>query len=156
MLEHFIPGEDTEEESLRKEVLQEWQEFYSQTGSFMDAFDQPIPEAVHEDELREANNAIKIKDVEEWVTSTGGTEKRFEFFECYHRSSEFYLRVAKPLLSMKCVGSMDAERAAKPLKHDILTKERNRLGHEKAELLLRTQTNLRYLFKLKYPDYKED
>ena len=82
-----------------------------------------------------------------WVVAD--LEKRFEFFECYFRSSEFYLRVAKPLLSMKCVGSMDAERAAKPLKHNIMTKERNKLGHEKADVLLRTQTNLRYLLSVK-------
>ena len=61
----------------------------------------------------------------------------------------FYLKVAKPLLSIKSVGSMDAERAAKPPKYSILTKERNRLEHEKAELLLRTRTNLRYLMGLR-------
>ena len=55
---------------------------------------------------------------------------------------------APKLAPPPCVGSMDAERAAKPLKHSILTKERNRLEHEKAEVLLRTKTNLRYLMGL--------
>ena len=76
-------------------------------------------------------------------------QKRLRFFTCYYRSSTFYLKVAQPLLSLKTVGSMDAERAAKPLKHNIMTKERNKLGHEKAEVLLRTQTNLRYLLSVK-------
>ena len=68
---------------------------------------------------------------------------------------KFFRKVAEPLLSMKCVGSMDAERAAKPLKHDIITQERNRLGNDKAEVLLRVQTNLKYLSKIHHPDWEK-
>eukprot|EP00986_Skeletonema_menzelii_P013421 scaffold7779_cov107-Skeletonema_menzelii.AAC.3 len=42
-------------------------------------------------------------------------------------SSDFYRLVAKPLMSMGTVGSMDCERRAKPLKNIILVKGRNRM-----------------------------
>ena len=44
---------------------------------------------------------------------------------------------------------MDVERIAKPLKHQILTKERNMLGDKKATVLLRVSENLRFLFEAK-------
>ena len=73
---------------------------------------------VTEEELESNNKAFTIHD-------TGGVQKRLRFFHCYFPGSKFYLKVAKPLLSLKCVGSMDTEQAAEPPKHDILTKERN-------------------------------
>ena len=42
---------------------------------------------------------------------------------------------------------MNVERIAKPLKHQILTKERNMLGDKKATVLLRVSENLRFLFQ---------
>ena len=44
---------------------------------------------------------------------------------------------------------MDVERIAKPLKHQILTKERNMLGDQKATVLLRASENLKFLFEAK-------
>ena len=49
-------------------------------------------------------------------------------FECYAGLSPFHRFVAKPLLSMGTVGSMDCERRAKPLEQTILTKKRNRMS----------------------------
>ena len=48
----------------------------------------------------------------------------------------FYRKVAKPLLSMGTVGSMDVERMANPLKNTILTKKRNRLNDPNGVSLL--------------------
>jgi len=56
-----------------------------------------------------------------------------------------YIRVGKPLLSLKTAGSMDVERAAKHLKTGILTKERNSLSDEKAVVLFRAALNLKQL-----------
>ena len=46
---------------------------------------------------------------------------------------------------MKSVGSMDVERTAKPFKHCILTKERNRLTDESGVVLFRAGQNLKHL-----------
>ena len=50
---------------------------------------------------------------------------------------------------MRTVGSIDVERLAKPLKHQLLTKERNRLCDEKVITLFRASQNLRHLMKAK-------
>ncbi len=56
-----------------------------------------------------------------------------------------YQKVGKGLLSMKSVGSMDVERTAKPFKHCILTKDRNKLGEEKGIVMFRAGQNLKHL-----------
>ena len=63
--------------------------------------------------------------------------------------SEFYLLVAKPLLSMRTVGSIDVERRVKPLKHNILTKKRNRLLDPKGQCLFRASENLNHIMACK-------
>ena len=50
---------------------------------------------------------------------------RFQFFETYAAHSKFYQKVAKPLLSMRTVGSIDVEQRVKGLKV-----ERNNLDEE--------------------------
>ena len=59
--------------------------------------------------------------------------------------SALYIRVGKPLLSLKPAGSMDVERAAKHLTTGILMKERNSLSAEKAVVLFRAALNLKQL-----------
>jgi hypothetical protein len=51
----------------------------------------------------------------------------------------------EPLLSLRTTGSITVERIAKPMKHKVLEKHRNRLGIPKAEMLLRVGLNLRAL-----------
>ncbi len=46
---------------------------------------------------------------------------------------------------MKSVGSMDVEWTAKPFKHCILTKDRNKLTNEKGSVLFRAGQNLKHL-----------
>ena len=57
--------------------------------------------------------------------------------------------MAKPLLSMHTVGSIDVERRIKPVKNDILSKTCNRLSDSKATVLYRTSENLNHLMKAK-------
>ena len=57
----------------------------------------------------------------------------------------FYRKVAKPLLSMGTVGSMDVERMANPLKNTILTRKRNRLNDPTGVSLLRAHQNLHHI-----------
>ena len=50
---------------------------------------------------------------------------------------------------MRTTGSIDVERVAKPFKHNILRKERNRLSDSEGIVLFRAAQNLRYLMKAK-------
>lgn len=84
-----------------------------------------------------------------WIEKHGGIEGRLRWFETYAPYSRFYQLVAKPLLSLRATGSMDTERSVKPLKHTILTRDRNRLSNEKALTLFRASQNLKYLMNAK-------
>ena len=79
------------------------------------------------------------------METTGAISGRLGWFECYAGTSDFYRLVAKPLLSMGAVGSMDCERRAKPLKNTILTKDRNRMLDPTGVALLRGYENLRHI-----------
>jgi hypothetical protein len=59
------------------------------------------------------------------------------------------LLTAKPLLSMRTVGSNDVERRVKPLKLTMLTKKRNRLQDPKGICLFCASENLRYIMTAK-------
>ena len=74
---------------------------------------------------------------------------RFRFFLSYGEHSPFYQKVAKPLMSMRTVGSIDVERRIKPLKHDIITKKRNKLRDPKGVALYRASENLHHLMRAK-------
>ena len=52
-------------------------------------------------------------------------------------------------MSMRTVGSIEVERRIKPLKHDIITKKRNRLRDPKGVALYRASENLHHLMKAK-------
>jgi hypothetical protein len=69
-----------------------------------------------------------IDRVLEWVEKYKNIDGRFCFFEVYAHFSPLYQQVGKRLLSMKSIGSMDVEGTAKPFKHCMLTKDRNRLS----------------------------
>ena len=57
--------------------------------------------------------------------------------------------IAKPLISMRTVGSIDVERRVKPLKDTILTKKRNRLSDTKANVLYCARENLNHIMNVK-------
>ena len=67
----------------------------------------------------------------------------------YALHSKLYQLVVKPLISIRTTGSIDVERAVKPIKKDILIKSRNKLSDNKAMVLFRTSENLRQLMKIK-------
>jgi hypothetical protein len=81
----------------------------------------------------------------EWVEKYKNIDGLFHFFEVYACFSPLYQQVGKHLLSMKSVGSMDVERTAKPFKHCILTKDRNRLSDEKGVVMFRAGQNPKHL-----------
>ena len=57
-------------------------------------------------------------------------------YEAFTEHSEFYPKVAKPLLSMRTIRSIDVEQRIKPIKKEILTKKRNSLQDPKGVALL--------------------
>jgi hypothetical protein len=68
---------------------------------------------------------FKIDCVLEWVEKYKNIDGCFHFFEVYACFSILYQHVGKYLLSMKSIGSVDAEGTAKPFKHFTLIKYRN-------------------------------
>ena len=86
-----------------------------------------------------------IDRVLEWVEKYENIDGRFRFFEVYASFSPLYQQIGKRLLSMKTVGSMDVERTAKPFKHCMLSKDRNRLSDERGVVMFRAGQNLKHL-----------
>ena len=99
------------------------QEFYTQQGEWLHVFEEPLPRAVSNEQLKVNNTNFTIEEVKDWVERHGSVNGRFLFFETFVPNNEFYQKVAKPLLSMRTVGSMDVQRIIKPIKQDILTKK---------------------------------
>ncbi len=87
--------------------------------------------------------------MKEWVERNGSMKGRFSFFETFAETSEFYQKVAKPLLSMRTVGSIGIKRRVKPLKDTLLTKKRNRLADPKGVALFRASENLKHIMRAK-------
>ena len=123
--------------------------FRAQSGKWLDVFSNPLPEMRLPYLVAASTNAITIDDVTTLLDSLGGIQERFIFFDAYVSDSEFYVCIARPLLSLKTVGSMDCERVAKPMKNTIISKNRNRISDEKAVVLLRVSENLKHLQKVK-------
>ena len=82
-------------------------------------FDEPLPPAVSEEVLIENTKKLTIKDVRKWAEKHDLIAGRFRFFETYARGSFLYQKVIKVFISLRLAGSMDVERIAKPLKHQI-------------------------------------
>ena len=101
------------------------------------------------EQLEVNNKDFTFDQVQEWIEGSDVIAGRFRFYEAFGKHSEFYQRIAKPLLSMRTVGSIDVERRIKPVKHEILTKKRNRLLDPKGIALYRASENLRHLMKAK-------
>ena len=101
------------------------------------------------DQLRENTANLTIDEVEAWILHGDGIKGRLQFFEAFAGNSDFYLKVAKPLLSMRTTGSIDVERRIKPLKHNIITKKCPRLQDLKGICYLRASENLTHVMKAK-------
>ena len=74
---------------------------------------------------------------------------RFQFFEIFAANDGFYLKVAKPLLSIGTVGSMATARKINSILYNILTNVRNRPKDAKAVVLFRALENLWHTMKAK-------
>ena len=149
MVEWYVPLGDDDSDEMRNRVIKDFEEFDTQANGWFESFANQLPEMPSLEELQKNNKSFGIKDVVNYVETTGAISGRLGWFECYAGSSDFYRFVAKPLLSMGTVGSMDCERRAKPLKNTILTKERNRLSDPTGVALLRGYENLRHIMHAK-------
>ena len=92
---------------------------------------------------------MTLQQVSEWVKRTGGHDGRLQWWSIFAPTSPLYLKVAKPLLSIRTTGSITVERVAKPLKNKVMSKDRAGVTTGKAEVLLRAGINLRLLHKRK-------
>ena len=95
--------------------------------------------------LEAERNRLSVKNVATWLEQTDYHEARLSFFSGTNKDDMLFRRVLQPLLSCRSTGSIAVERIAKPFKQRVLEKHRNRLGWEKAQLLLRVGLNLNFL-----------
>ena len=63
------------------------------------------------------NHVLTVADVSKWVQDSGGHELRLSWYGSNVKKAALYTDAAKQLLSVCISGSMDVERAAKPLKN---------------------------------------
>ena len=126
-----------------------YQAFHTQQGQWQQCFEDPLPDTPPIEQLIENNKQFTVDEVVKFVEESGNLERRFRWFETFAANSNFYLLIAKPLLSMGIVGSMEVERRVKPLKDSILSKKRNRLSDSKALVLWRASENLQHIMDAK-------
>ena len=91
------------------------------------------------------NHVLTVADVSKWVQDSGGHEQRLSWYESNAKKAVLYTDAAKQLLSVCISGSMNVERAAKPLKNAVLVKDRNAQSVGVTEMALRAGLNLRFL-----------
>mmetsp|Transcript_15917 Transcript_15917/g.23630 ORF Transcript_15917/g.23630 Transcript_15917/m.23630 type:complete len:271 (-) Transcript_15917:20-832(-) len=149
MIDWYVPLDADGSDTLRREVLDDFEQFDSQQGRWFHCFADPLLKTPSQAELESNNSSFGTQEVWKYAEETGLITKRLQFFEVYAGSSVFYQKVAKPLLSMGTVGSMDVERMANPLKNTILTKKRNRLKDDTGVSLLRAHQNLHHIMAAK-------
>ncbi len=117
-------------------------EYHSRQGEWLATFDKPLPDQVTADQLKQNNSELTI-DV--WKKKGGNLRGRLIWWETFARHTDLYQKIAKPLMSVGTVGSMDVERSAKGLKHEILCPKRNKLSTDQAETLFGMSENLHHL-----------
>ena len=75
-------------------------------------------------------------------------EACLNWFGTFAANLEFFLKVAKPFISMHTIGSIDIERKVKPIKHTIMTKKYNQLKDPKRITCFRAQENLKHVMRV--------
>eukprot|EP00956_Cyclotella_meneghiniana_P037398 scaffold138000_cov60-Cyclotella_meneghiniana.AAC.1 len=144
MIEVYIPVDDDGSDTTRKRVTEEFM-----ACKWTHIFGQPLPEADNFEQLETNNKAFGVKFVKQHAKSSGNVAFWLRWFETFAAHSELYQLIAKPLILMRTVGSIDVERRIKPLKDTILTKKRNRLSDAKAAVLYRARENLNHIMNAK-------
>ena len=71
-----------------------------------------------------------MEQVTKWIEDNDGLDGRLIWYKAFASTSLLYQHIARPLLSMGTVGSINTERSTKGLKHDILSLKRNRLSDD--------------------------
>ena len=117
----------------------------------MELFDEPFEEDRRPRDVKKLDSLkLTLDMVTQWIKDTGNHDSRLTFFTGVEFDNEghlLYKKVLEPLLSMRTTGSVAVERVAKPMKHKVLTSCRNRLGIERAKMLLRVGMNPRFLME---------
>ena len=139
MLSWAVPDDDA---ALKLQLSQRCAAYLGHTGAYRSFFTN------HSDPVIHLKTELRLSHVAKWMEVTGGQLARINFFNPYLSNDLLYTHVTSKLASIQAVGSMSVERVAKPLKHFILTNERNRLTEGKTELLLRGGMNLRFLHNI--------
>jgi len=103
MVEWYVPLGDGGSDEMRRRVIMDFEEFDTQANGWFESFANQLPQMPSLEELQKNNMSFGIKDVVNYVETTGAISGRLGWFECYAWSSNFYRFVAKPLLSMGTV-----------------------------------------------------
>jgi hypothetical protein len=135
--------------ALRHAVKEDYLNYKTQMGVWQSIFTQTRPEAKTAEETKSLQKEITFDHIGKWLRETGNHNSRIRFFEAYAKSSSFYKHIAKRLLSMRTTGSISVERAAKPMKNNVMIKTRGRLMKEKGLVMLRAGLNMRLLERVK-------
>eukprot|EP00957_Ditylum_brightwellii_P185246 14106132-Ditylum_brightwellii.AAC.1 len=95
-------------------------------------FDNQLPIPVDEEQLEKNNSELSIDDVASWVGTKDSIEGCFVWWGTYARDNKFYQDIAKLLLSIGTLGSIDVEQKTKGLKYEILSQKQNKLSDDQA------------------------
>lgn len=158
MVNFFLPLPPLQDENLekialikekRKKIHYEYMDFKTQMGDYEQLFETPYELAPEPRIMEEEMKKLTFANIHDWLEKTGGHNARLCWWNCWRSASPLFRYIAEPLLSMRASGSMDVERAAKPLKNYIMGKKRPRVERGTAELLARAGLNMRLLHAAK-------
>jgi len=133
-----------ESEAKQDECYNEFVQYWTHQRDWRNYFDDPAPSVPTVGQAKREQETLDMDEVATWVTQTGATEERINFFSLIPPLA-VVKKLLLPLLSLTSTGSIAVERNTKPLKHGVLTKLRSRLSPERADTLLRIGLNLKYL-----------